>query len=367
MSGQIRVSINGRFLTQPMTGVQRYAHEIVNGIDGLLAHRSDIQVRLLTPPLSCPPPRLEHIRHVSVGRLKGHAWEQLELPQFVQDDVVFCPGNTAPLRLLWRGARMVVTVHDLSYLYFPDAYSRSFRMLYRAVIPQVLRRASAVITVSESERSAIIERYPEVKDRISVIANGGLPSGVQPLPRKPPDEPFVLYVGSLSKRKNLSAMLDVAKRLADKRRFKFVFIGSTPLGLQRSVEHLPESLKGKIMFAGQINDWTALCAHYSSAKCFFFPSLYESSGLPPMEAMGCGCPVLAAAIPALLERCGDAAVYCDPNSVDDMTEKLEALVDNESLQQVLRERGYARAREFSWNRSAGQTLSKILEISQHEP
>jgi glycosyltransferase involved in cell wall biosynthesis len=365
MSGQIGISINGRFLTQPMTGVQRYAREILKGIDRLLANRRDIRVRLLTPPLRCEPPRLEHVRHVVVGRLNGHAWEQLEFPRFVQGDVVFCPGNTAPLRLLWGRTRTVVTVHDLSYLYFPEAYSRSFRLLYGAVIPQVLRRASAVITVSESERIAITQCYPEVTGRITAIANGGLPIGVQPGSRLDSAEPFVLYVGSLSKRKNLAAMLEVAKRLAGKRQLKFVFIGSTPLGLQRSVAQLPVALRDRIVFAGQINDWTALCAQYSSAKCFFFPSLYESSGLPPMESMGCGCPVVAASIPALVERCGDAAVYCDPNSVDDMSEKLESVLDNENLQEMLRDRGYARAREFSWERCAAQTLAKILEVSQH--
>ena len=211
MTGRSRIAINGRFLTQPVTGVQRYAREMLMALEKLASERSDITFRLLTPRLSGPAPEVRHIRHETVGRFQGHAWEQLDLPRFVGDDLLFCPGNTAPLALLLRRRPVAVTVHDLSYLYFPSAYSLMFRLLYNLIIPLVLKLASAVITVSEAERVAIVKRYPGSRDRIVAIPNGALPVGRQLESHRGARDPFVLYVGSLSKRKNFPAMVKVAK------------------------------------------------------------------------------------------------------------------------------------------------------------
>ncbi len=361
MAGRTQIAINGRFLSQPITGVQRYAHEMLKALDVHAASRSELEFRLLTPRLGAPAPQLKFIRHEAVGRLQGHAWEQLEFPRHVGNDIVFCPGNTAPLVLLLGGSRVVVTVHDLSYLYFPSAYSRSFRALYHLVMPQVLRRAQTVITVSEAEKAAIARHYPESLSRIVAIQNGGMPAGqgIEPH-REDLQDPFILYVGSLSKRKNLPAMLEVASRLAIKRNLRFVFIGGTASSLTESTLDIAPEARDRFTFLGQVNDWLLLRDYYRAAACFFFPSLYESSGLPPLEAMGCGCPVVASSIPALVERCGNAALYCDPGSVDDMCEKLEQLVDNRDLQESLRSRGYSRASEFTWESCAARTIEALL-------
>lgn len=356
--------INGRFLTQSVTGVQRYARELLPAFDQVLADRPDIDVRLLTPPMDpADVPPLRRIRHQTIGRRQGHAWEQIDLPRYIGNATLFCPGNTAPISSLLGRGRVVVTVHDLSYLYFPDAYSRAFRLLYNRLVPLILRRADRVITVSRSERSAILEHYPFAADRLVAIQNGGLPTGIAIQAPVPADVPTVLYVGSLSRRKNFPGMLDVAVRLARQRDIRFDFVGGVSASLRETPAAVPADLRDRIRFHGQVNDWNTLLMLYRSAHCFLFPSFYEASPLPPIEAMGCGCPVVASDIPSLRERCEDAARYCDPADVDDVVHAVEYVLDNAALARCLREAGYAQAERYSWVRCAEATLDAILSVT----
>lgn len=355
--------INGRFLTQAVTGVQRYARELLTAFDDLAGQRSGLVVRLLTPRIAAEAvPVLRHIRHEVVGRLRGHAWEQLELPRRVGRGTLFCPGNTAPIGSLLGRGRVVVTVHDLSYRYFPDAYSRGFKLLYNRLIPLVLRRADRVITVSESERRAIVGHYPSAAGRLVAIQNGGLPVGIdeQAPAADGGDMPTVLYVGSLSKRKNFPGMLETAVRLARRRPVRFAFVGGTATALNATLAEVPADVRDRIRFHGQVEDWDTLLAAYRNASCFLFPSFYEASPLPPIEAMGCGCPVIAGDIPSLRERCGDAAIYCVPEDVGSIADAVERLLDDGTLRDRLRVSGYAQARRYSWARCAEATLDVIL-------
>ncbi len=355
------IIINGRFLTQGITGVQRYARELLPAFDALLDHRPELRVRLLTPPIDAGlVPTLRNICHETVGRRQGHAWEQLDLPRHVESATLFCPGNTAPIASLLGRTRVVVTVHDLSYRYFPEAYSRSFKLLYNRLIPLIMRRADRVITVSQSERRAILEHYPFADERMIAIQNGGLPTGIAEQTPNSAGDPTVLYVGSLSKRKNFPGMLTAAVRLARTRGTRFVFIGSVPQGLIETLSSVPDDLREHINFAGQVNDWGKLLEAYRSAHCFLFPSFYEASPLPPIEAMGCGCPVIAGDIPSLRERCGDAAHYCDPNDVDGIVTAVEAVLDDPVHASALRTAGYAQAQRYSWHHCAKATLEAIV-------
>ncbi|WP_288413722.1 glycosyltransferase family 1 protein [uncultured Sphingomonas sp.] len=355
------IIINGRFLTHPITGVQRYARELLSAFDALLDIRPELRVRLLTPPIDAKlVPALRNIRHEIVGRRQGHAWEQLDLPRHVGSAALFCPGNTAPVASLLGRARVVVTVHDLSYRYFPEAYSRGFKLLYNRLIPLILRRADRVITVSQSERRAILGHYPFADERLIAIQNGGLPTGITEQTPLPAAEPTVLYVGSLSKRKNFPGMLTAAVRLARTRGTRFVFIGSVPQGLTETLSIIPDDVRDHIRFAGQVNDWDKLLAAYRSAHCFLFPSFYEASPLPPIEAMGCGCPVIAGDIASLRERCGDAAHYCDPADVDSVVTAVEAVLDDAAHAAALRIAGYAQAERYSWHNCAQTTLEAII-------
>src|ERR1700733_13804852 len=270
--------INGRFLTQRVTGVQRYARELVRALDALLEAKPEFRITVMSPRLSEAPPAWRNIELRQVGILQGHAWEQFELPWYSRGSILFCPGNTAPVISLLGTQTAIVTVHDLSYKYFPEAYRATFRLWYGFIIPLILRRATRVITVSEAEREAIIAHYPSAAPRLHAIANGGLPAdflaNIMGVARRTGD--YILYVGSLSKRKNLGRMLEAACRLARKRRFHFIFVGGASKSLATLVAQVPGDIASEITFVGAVEDPAKLVSYYRNAKCFLFPSLYES-------------------------------------------------------------------------------------------
>jgi glycosyltransferase involved in cell wall biosynthesis len=362
---RMELVINGRFLTQRVTGVQRYARELIRALDDIFDQDSGCQITVMSPRLSGRPPSWRNIALHEVGFLQGHAWEQIELPWHARGKILFCPANTAPAISLLGAASLIVTVHDLSYKYFPEAYRTLFRLWYGFLVPLILKRAGTVITVSESERRAIIERYPGVASRLHVTENGGLPfeASTNVTNIDPGGGGYILYVGSLSKRKNFQRLLEVACRLARERGFRFVFVGDTSKTLTTVRTQIPDDVSSLITFVGAVDEPAVLVSLYEKAACFLFPSLYESSGLPPIEAMGCGCPVVTSDLPALRERCGDAAIYCDPHDVDSIVAKTIGVMDDAALRQRLQALGRQRAAMFTWDRCARQTLKLIYAAS----
>lgn len=357
------ILINARFLTQPITGVQRYALELIKAFDALIemGEIKGCKFELLAPPCKpLHPLTLKNIPIRQVGIFSGYMWEQFELPFYVQKGLLFCPGNMAPFVSLLSGQKILVTVHGLSYLYFPEAYNLLFKLFYRTVIPLVLKNANAVITVSNSAKDSILNRYGYASDRLHVVPNGVFSKNNIPEKKtKSVKSPFVLYVGSLNKGKNLDGILNAAKLLNDKGKVRFVIVGSYEK-IFSSVKL--DSAAAYIDFKGQINDVEELIKLYRSASCFVFPSFYESFGFPPLEAMACGCPVIVSNAGSLPEVCGDAAVYCDPYNVNDIVEKIMQVITNETLQEELRQKGMAQAKKFSWERCARETFAVIEKI-----
>lgn len=371
MSGIKRIYINARFLTQPVTGVQRYAIELVKALDCLIEQgeikKFKYRFELLAPRKGLL--RDLHLKHITlrkVGVLTGHAWEQLELPMYSAGGLLFCPGNTAPALSLLAGRKTVVTVHSLSYLYIPEAYSAAFRTLYGTIMPLVLRKANKVITVSQSEKKLITGRYGDIKN-IHVIQNGtGLKSFVDENEKLKVDksdsaEPFLLFVGSISKGKNLQGVLEALSILNKSRDVNLVVVGAGGKTFKGAEACLPGNIINKVFFKGQIDEVRELIHLYKTAFCLVFPSFYESWGLPAVEAMTCGCPVIASNIPALAESCGDAALYCDPFDPADIAVKIQGLMDDEALRQSLIQKGLARAGRFTWDKCARETFAIIEE------
>jgi glycosyltransferase involved in cell wall biosynthesis len=360
MSERFKIVINGRFLTQRVTGVQRYAHELLRALDTVIASNPEVEITVLSPRMRDFMPPWRNLKHQAVGILQGHLWEQTELALHIRDAILFCPGNTAPLLSLRMAQRVVVCVHDLSYLYFPSAYDWRFRLLYQALIPAILRRADKIITVSNSEKSAIVSRFPNSISKVIAIQNGGLPATRYQIMEVTERREYVLYVGTLSRRKNFPNMLKVACELAARRKFRFIFVGSTPEGFEQTKQKIPVELRPFITFAGQIDNTEDLMTIYKKAACFLFPSFYEASPLPPIEAMACGCPVVASNIPSLIERCGDAAIYCNPESTASIASAIERIMDDPSLRDDLTARGTIRAEKYTWEKCAADTLSEII-------
>jgi glycosyltransferase involved in cell wall biosynthesis len=374
-----RIYINGRFLQQPVTGVQRYARQLLKAWDALLESgeidRRSVEFNVLAPRGPIAAPKLQNISLRQVGRLSGHFWDQLELPFQARDGLLFSPGNVHPLLSPFLGPG-VVTVHDLAYRLNPKAYSAAFRLTYGVLVPAALRNADAIITVSESEKHNIVARFPTVKNRIYAVHHGApgaeLVSRVElnthssksrkSIHSTKPSDRFALWVGTLTERKNPQGAIDAIALVNKEMKPPLVMAGATYRGFNKAGLTVTHDGGETVRFADRVDTFAELARLYRSAVCLLFPSFYEGFGLPALEAMAHSCPVVASGIPALREVCGDAALYCDPNDPSDIAKNIRLVADNPPLRERLRQNGLARVKEFSWDKCARQTFAILSQV-----
>jgi glycosyltransferase involved in cell wall biosynthesis len=362
------IYINGRFLTQPITGVQRYSYELIKNIDELIEQNiidnNKFQFVVLTPLRDLlHHTKLKHIQLENVGFLKGHLWEQIELPFASKKGLLFCPGNTAPIFSLITNQQNVVTIHSLSFRYFPKAYSLLYRLWYKIVTPVIFRKADAIITVSKSEKQSLLKFYPYSDKKLFTIQNGGLPTDYKDNKQfkiSHEKEMKILYIGSLSKLKNFTSVIKAFNILKEKKNLSLILVGKGGKTFQEFGIVSDWKTEKRINFKGQIDDFADLIRLYQRSICLVFPSYYEASPLPPLEAMACGCPVIVSNIPSLKERCGNAAIYCDPNNPQDIATKISSIIEDENLRNKLIQLGLKHARIYDWKKTAIETF-KILE------
>jgi glycosyltransferase involved in cell wall biosynthesis len=365
------IYLNGRFLQQPVTGVQRYGRELLKTWDHMLStgaidgRRFDFQVLAPRGPIALPA--LDSIPVRQAGRLRGHLWTQFELPFLARGGLLFSPANVHPLLSLMRPC--AVTVHDLAYRLYPEAYTLPFRALYAFTVPAAIRFARAIITVSASERAALATRYPASASRIYFVHHGA--PHVDEVRASPADysknEPFVLWVGTLLRRKNPQAAIDALALLNREMHLPLVMVGASYRGIEDARLTVPHGAADAIRFADRVATFAELARMYRAATCLVFPSFYEGFGLPLLEAMALGCPVVASDIAALREVGADAVLYCDPNDSADLAAKVRMIATDAALRDSLRARGLARARDFSWEKCARQTLAVFERVLAPAP
>ncbi len=343
------VVINTRILGSHVTGVQRYTLELLN--------RFPDQFETVAPARN-------------LSGVKGHLWEQLLLPAAVRGKLLFNPSNTGPLSV----KRQVVTMHDVVPLDHPEWLNPRFAAWYRFLTPRLVRRVAHVITISEFSKQRLLANTKLDEANVTVIPNG-VDSRFRPLSEESawatladlnlPSRHYVLCVGSLEPRKNLPRLLQAWSRiqasvpddiwlvLTGKKGNARVFADEA--GLNR--------LPPRVHLTGHVPD-DALPALYAGALAFAFPSVYEGFGLPPLEAMASGVPVLTGNRASLPEVIGEAGMMVDPYDVDALAEGLRALVDDENLRKELSIKGLERARQFSWDKTAARTLDILQGVAQ---
>ncbi len=333
--------LNGRVAARrTVTGVERWAIELTSR---LVAHRPARYAVL------GPPPRAS-------SRGAGQAWEQLVLPARaarLRASLVFSPANLSPL--MWP--RNVLLIHDAAPFREPGAYSRLYGSWHRRLDAACARQAVAVLTVSAFSKRELIELLALRPEDVRVLP-GGVGSQFRPdadharvraklgLPR-----PYVLTVGTEDRRKNLGALQEAARRLAR------LGVDLVRAGDARRHFAQTESIAG-LRSVGYVAE-ADLPGLYAGASAFVLPSLYEGLGLPCLEAMACGVPVVAADRAALPETCGDAALLVDPDDPDAIADAVCSAVTDQALRARLREAGLQRAAARTWD-SAAATLDEIL-------
>jgi glycosyltransferase involved in cell wall biosynthesis len=329
-----------------ISGVERWAREV--GVR-LHALRPDLYISL------APPPALR-------DRRAGQAWEQLALPALAarrQASVVFSPANLAPLA--WP--RNVIVVHDAAVLRDPGAYSPLYRAWHASFGLAGARRAAAIVTVSEFSRGELVELAGLDPERIAVIA-GGVDGRFRPdadaqaaARRHGLGRPYVLTVATEDRRKNLGALEPVAARLrADG-------IDLVRAGGSRPQFAAADPARG-VRTLGYVDDGE-LPGLYAGALAFVLPSRYEGFGLPCLEAMACGTPVVAADRGGLPEACGGAALLVDPDDPAALADAVARAAMDGKLRATLRADGVRRAAEATWERAASSVHRLLTEVAGH--
>lgn len=356
-----RLAINGRFLGRPATGVDRFAYETVRAIDQLLASGDPIvaglHAELFVPAtlrgLNNP---FTQIRLREAGGSSGMRWEQLSLPSAANGSLLLNLCNSGPLFC----HRQVTVLHDAAPVRVPQSYSRAFTAWYRLMAPRVGRVAQRIITVSEFSRRELSDAY-----RIPVKKIGVVPESGEHMLRVPASDiaprwgelrrPYVLAVGSFNYHKNFQLVVDAAKHLRDAA-FDIVVAGGSDPRVYGDARLATEG--GRLMHLGYVSD-AELTSLYRGAACFVYPSRYEGFGLPPVEALALGCPVIASRLPSIEEACGDAVLYVSPDDPRELAGLLERVTSDDALRTSMRAKGHARTAQLTWRATAVKLLEEI--------
>ncbi len=345
-----------------MTGVQRYAFELLRELDKILVSASPGfgRIEVLVPRNIRLRPNYDVLFLREVGRFTGHAWEQIELPRYCQRKILFTPCGGAPV----LHDLNVVTVPDAAVFATPKAYSLVYRTWYRLLLSRFESSANRIITVSDFSKSELnrLCQIPLSKIAVTRLASDHMfdmrcdanilkKHGLEKVP-------YVLAVSSHNPNKNFQGIIQAISMLRDPG-IRLAIAGDMNTEVFGKARAMPAS----VIQLGRVTD-EELRALYESAGCFVFPSFYEGFGLPPLEAMASNCVVIASNIRALHETCGDAALYCDPKDPRSIANCIDRVFEsNEETRFGWKARGRARASEFSWGRTAMDTWKLLQEVA----
>ncbi len=342
--------INGRFLTQKMTGIQRYAFELCThlhaiGVDFLVAVPQEIN-----PDYRIP------FNLLRIGSLKNHLWEQWSLARYLKK-------NGSPLLVNFSGSgvlnypNQIMTIHDLAHERHPEWFSKNYVRYYHFMMPRVARNARAVVTVSEFSKQEITTLFDVNPEKIFVVPNGvSLP--IKETKSSPKPEKYIVAISSLEPRKNFGRLIQAFLAL------KTNDVKLCIAGMKfKSFRDLPfeEWRNENVIFPGYLSD-IELVNLYENALFSVYPSLYEGFGLPPLESMACRCPVLASRIPPVEQVCGNAVLYTDPLNISQMAAQMELLIRDPKLREELILKGTERVKKYSWKTAAVKFLELLKTV-----
>ncbi len=368
-------------------GISEFAFQLLLQFSNLKSSKFNIYLKSKPKDDLPKPDNNWQYRTVTPGKL----WTQWRLPLDLylhqpRPNVFFSPTHYAPR---FSPVPTVISIMDLSYLYFPKMFKKSDLYQLRSWTSYSAKKAQRVLTISNSSKFAIIKEYKIPEDKVIVVYPGikparlpagqAGPAGGPTVYREPKvlsmntvkakygiSDKFILFVGTLQPRKNIVRLIEAfAKVLSQEKipkNLQLLIVGKKGW-LYEEILRKPKELgiEEKVKFLDFVSD-DELAVLYNNALCFILPSLYEGFGLPVLEAMKHGCPVITSNVSSLPEAGGDAAIYIDPEDINDLTEKILKLITNEKLRQELIEKGKKQAAKFSWEKTATETLKVLEEV-----
>ena len=374
----MHIGLDGLPLTAPKTGVGHYTFELARALACIepasqfeIVYPSSFPAISLAEPNGAPLPANLKLDRERVGPLGRHWWS-VGLPRYVSRSKLELFHGTNYDIPLWRRCATVVTIHDLSQLLHSETHEKRSVKRAQRRLPHMARAADAIITPTESVRRDVCEVLKVSPDKVFAIPEAAR-ACFRPLTfAETADarnsfgigDDFLLTVGTIEPRKNLSVLVNTFADVARARpqgNIQLVIAGGRGWLSGPLFEAIAKSpARDRILLTDYLHD-DDLRALYSSCRAFIYPSIHEGFGLPPLEAMACGAPVIASRIPALEETTGGAALLFDPKSAAELVQKILELLENENAQRELSAAGRRRAAEFSWEKTARLTWSVYEE------
>ncbi len=373
----MRIGIDARSVLKQRTGVGNYTYNLIQHLSQqdrenqyVLFYSHHLNIKSAIPEIKNPNFESKFIRFPN--KLLNLMWGTVKLPKIDwlvgEVDLYHSPNYT--LNILGRG-KSLMTIHDLSFLAYRQFSLASGRWHYAFKIKNYAKKTDAIITDSQSTKSEVLKYLKVPEEKIHVIYLG-CSEGFQPFPESEKKQKirekynikgdFILYVGTLEPRKNLKGLICAYDRSRAKEDFLLVLAGGKGWKYKhifRLVKRL--KLEDRVIFTGYMSD-SDLPALYNSASVFVYPSFYEGFGLPPLEAMACGTPVIVSHTTSLPEVVGNAGVYVDPSDIEQISTSIDTVLSDTELRQTLRERGLKRAKLFSWGKTAKETIMLYKQL-----
>ena len=364
-------ALDARTATPHFPGIGRYVSNLAAALVPLLGADEELTV-LEQPAYPLKLPELPAARVAPVDASPFSLRQQWLIPRYLRDlgaDLYHSPYYLMPYRLRLP---VVVTIYDLIPLLFPEHSSLRARWLFRRFSALALRVSMHSIACSRATRDDVLVHFPALPERLTVIPLAADPHfGAQPATaihdlrqRYHLWEPFVLYVGSNKPHKNLVRLVEAWAKVGPSFPDTRLIVAGSWVPTHPEARLRAEGLgltERTIRWLGPLPEQD-LPALYAGAHLFIFPSLYEGFGLPVIEAMACGAPVACSNVSSLPEVAGDAALLFDPESVSSIAETITRALGDDALRDGLRERGLARAADFTWERTARETLALYRSV-----
>lgn len=346
------IFINAKFLCENLTGIGRYAVEISFELKKKIPN-----VVFVAPKKIVLVEIAKELNVQTFGIFNGAMWEQIELP-------IFLLKNKNPLLLNFTSTAPVFyknqinTIHDIISIKHPEWYSKKAALYYKLLLPFVAKNCVKLVTVSDYVKKELFFFFNIKPEKICVVSNGISEIFKNEVVSEKINFEYILAVGSIDPRKNIKKLIEAFLMLKNST-LKLVLVGKEHPTFATTDFAIPIERKKDIIFTGYISD-EKLRDYYISAKVFVFPSLEEGFGIPPLEAMSCGCPSIVSNASSIPEVCGDAALYIDPKNTNDIYLKLKTILIDDELRKNIIEKGVIRKNCFSWEISA-QKIIKIIK------
>lgn len=351
-----------------LVGVSVYTHRLLTYFRSKATAEQSFVVYLKNQPLSHMPEETAFFRYEVISG--PFLWSRIFFPLHLMShkpDVLFCPAHYSPTGY---NGKLIVTIHDLSYYYFPDEFLKKDLYKLQNWTADSIQKAQRVLAVSKTTKKDVLKFFPDAAAKVQVVYNGF----DTPERKKPTDilkklnveeNKFLLFVGTLQPRKNVPIIIEALQLLRLKGKdLKLVLVGKKGWLYDEILRKAEESdVRESIIFTDYLPDEDVQTL-YKKALCFVHPSLYEGFGIPVLEAMAGECPVISSQEASLPEVAGDAALYFDPRNAQNLSEQILKLMQSKNLANELIGKGLERIALFSWEQCGEETLKVLQEVAQ---